>query len=98
MDNKTLIDTLSKKLGITRGDVESLISGMTRVMGECGSELDTINITGFGSFESKKRMERVALHPASGKRLMIPPKIVMTFKPSAPLKQKVRKGGAGDGK
>lgn len=98
MDNKTLIDTLTKKLDISRDTVESLIGALTGVMGDCGSELDTIHISGFGSFEPKKRTERVALHPASGKRLMIPPKIVMTFKPAAALKQKVKKGGNGNGK
>lgn len=94
MDNKTLIDTLSKELNVSRDTVVDLIDGLSDSMGECGSELDTVNIAGFGSFEPKKRVERVALHPASGKRLLIPPKIVMTFKPSTALKQEIRKGGA----
>lgn len=97
MDNKTLIDTLSGKLNVSRDTVASLIDSLTGVLGECGSELDLVNISGFGTFEPKKRVERVALHPASGRRLMIPPKIVISFKPSVSLKQKVRKGGTGNG-
>lgn len=96
MDNKTLIDTLSKELNVSRETVMDLIDGLSDSIGECGSELDTVNIVGFGSFEPKKRVERVALHPASGKRLLIPPKIVMTFKPATALKQEIRKGGATD--
>lgn len=83
---------------MTRDTVVSLMEGLTGVVGECGSALDTITVGGFGTFETKKRLERVALHPASGKRLLVPPKIVMSFKPSASLKQKVRKGGSADGK
>lgn len=98
MDNKTLIDTLSDRLDTSQETVVSLINGLCRVMGECGGDLDTVNIAGFGSFEPKKRVERVALHPASGKRLLIPPKIVLTFKPSASLKQTIKKGGLKDGK
>lgn len=93
MDNKTLTDTLSRRLGISRETVATLIEGLGGVMGECGSELDTVAISGFGSFEPRKRSERVALHPASGKRLLIPPKIVLAFKPSPSLKQKIREGG-----
>lgn len=92
MDNKTLVDTLSKNLDISRDTVVSLIEGLTKTIGECGASLDSVAVTGFGTFEPKKRMERVAVHPASGKRLLVPPKIVMTFKPSLLLKQRVRNG------
>ncbi|MDE5673785.1 MAG: HU family DNA-binding protein, partial [Muribaculaceae bacterium] len=53
-------------------------------------DLDSISVPSFGTFEPRKRLERVALHPASGKRLLVPPKIVLTFKPSVLLKQKTR--------
>lgn len=92
MDNKTLLDTLSKRLDISTDTVATLIDGLTREVGKAGSELDSVAIAGFGTFEPRKRLERVAMHPASGQRLLVPPKIVMTFKPSTPLKQKVRNG------
>ncbi len=92
MDNKTLVDTLSKNLDISRDTVISLIDGLSAVVGECGAELDSISIPAFGTFEPRKRMERVAVHPASGKRLLVPPKIVLSFKPSPVLKQRIRNG------
>ncbi len=92
MDNKTLVDTLSRNLDISRDTVGVLIDGLATVVGECGASLDSVALTGFGTFEPKKRMERVAVHPASGKRLLVPPKIIMTFKPSSILKQRVRNG------
>ncbi|MDE6057969.1 MAG: HU family DNA-binding protein, partial [Muribaculaceae bacterium] len=51
---------------------------------------DSVTFPGFGSFEPRKRIERIAFHPSSGKRMLIPPKITMTFRPSSLLKQKVR--------
>lgn len=92
MDNKTLIDTLSKNLDISRETVGLLIEGLAKTIGECGASLDSVSVTGFGTFEPKKRMERVALHPASGKRLLVPPKILLTFKPSQLLKQRIKNG------
>ncbi|MDE6577306.1 MAG: HU family DNA-binding protein [Muribaculaceae bacterium] len=92
MDNKTLIDKLAKELNVTNETVSSLMEGLANVIGECASNLDSVSLTGFGSFEPKKRLERVAVHPASGKRLLVPPKIVLTFRPSTSLKQKIRHG------
>lgn len=92
MDNRTLVETLSRNLDISRDTVVALIDGLAATVGECGASLDSVAITGFGTFEPRKRAERVAVHPASGKRLLVPPKIVMTFKPSSILKQRVRNG------
>ncbi|MDE6096872.1 MAG: HU family DNA-binding protein [Muribaculaceae bacterium] len=91
MDNKTLIDNLSRRLDVSRDTVGILIEGLTQTIGECAAGLDSVSVPSFGTFEPKKRLERVALHPASGRRLLVPPKIVLTFKPSASLKQKIRK-------
>lgn len=92
MDNKTLVDVLSKRLDISRDTVVSLIEGLTEVVGECGAGLSGISVPAFGTFEPRKRMERVAVHPASGKRLLVPPKIVMTFRPASNLKQRIKDG------
>lgn len=90
MDNKTLTDTLSRKLDISRETVTSLLSGLTEVVGKCAVELDSVTIPSFGSFEPRRRAERVAVHPLSGKKLLVPPKITLGFRPSAILKQKVK--------
>lgn len=92
MDNKTLVDTLSKKLDVSHDTIGLLIDGLADCLGECGSNLDSVAISGFGVFEARKRAERVAVHPASGKRLLIPPKIVFNFKSSTGLKQRINNG------
>ncbi|MDE5888144.1 MAG: HU family DNA-binding protein [Muribaculaceae bacterium] len=92
MDTKRLTEMLSKELEISKEEVDTLIEGLANVVGECASNLDTVNLSGFGSFEPRKRLERVAVHPASGKRLLVPPKIVLSFRPSTSLKQKIRNG------
>lgn len=91
MDNKNIVDILSKRLGYSKVDVSNLIDGLSLVVKERCSDLDTIAIPGFGSLEPKKRMERIAIHPSTGKRMLIPPKISVSFKQSALLKQKLKK-------
>ncbi|MGN1244462.1 MAG: HU family DNA-binding protein, partial [Alloprevotella sp.] len=54
------------------------------------SDQCTLAIQGFGSFEVKKKMERIVVNPATKQRKLIPPKLVMGFKPSAVLKEKLK--------
>ncbi|MDE7510193.1 MAG: HU family DNA-binding protein, partial [Muribaculaceae bacterium] len=41
-------------------------------------------------FETKKRKERLTVHPATGRRLLVPPKLVVNFKPSGVMKSNLQ--------
>lgn len=90
MDNRTLIDTLSRRLAMDKSKTAALLDAFDTIVAERCSELDSIAIPGFGTFEPRKKMERVAVHPSTGKRMLIPPKITLSFRPSALLKQKIK--------
>ena len=51
---------------------------------------DSVVISGFGSFEIKKKMERISVNPVSHQRMLIPPKLVVGFKPSSSVKEEVK--------
>ncbi len=91
MDVKGFNRELSRRLGRDIEDINLLSEQLADVMGEALATGDSVSIPAFGSFEPKKRNERVTMHPSSGKRILIPPKLTVTFKPSAMLKTKVRK-------
>lgn len=92
MDNRTFIDKLSHQMDVSRDTVSRMIETLAETMGECGSELDSIVVPNFGVFEARKRQERVAVHPASGKKLLIPPRVAVIFKSSPVLKQRINDG------
>lgn len=92
MDNKTLIDKIAADIGSSPEVVEQLMATLSSVVGEAAADLDSVVLPGFGVFEPKKRLERMALHPASGTRLLVPPKIILSFRPATSLKQKIRNG------
>lgn len=92
MDNKTFTEELSSRLDISLATVSNLIEGLCGEMAKTASNLDGIVVAGFGVFEPKLREERISLHPASGKRLLVPPRIYLTFKQSPVLKQKINNG------
>ncbi len=53
-------------------------------------EGNVIAVQGFGSFEVKKKAERISINPASKQRMLVPPKLVLSYKPSNTLKDKFK--------
>lgn len=96
MDTKSLIERISERTGRAAADVESLLKSFGELITEEVGQGDIISLPGFGTFEPKMREERVAVHPSSGKRILVPPKLSMIFKPSALLRQKVRNADGQD--
>lgn len=66
--------------------VASLLSEMTRQL----EEGNAVYIQGFGTFEVKKKIERISVNPVSKQRMLVPPKLVLSYKPSAALKDKFK--------
>ena len=92
MDNKRFIEELSARLDISTSTVNVLIESLSKEIAKTASDLDSIVVPGFGTFESRLREERISLHPASGKRILVPPRISIAFKQSPVLKQKINHG------
>ena len=90
MENKKLVETVATNLGRTTEDVNKLLEALANVLRTRCSELDSVFVPGFGTFEPKKRNERVMVHPSSGKRMLVPPKIVVGFKVSRVLQAKLK--------
>ena len=49
-----------------------------------------IELRNFGVFEVKKRKPRKARNPRTGEKLMVPAKLVVTFKPGLEMEEKVK--------
>lgn len=90
MESKNLVEKVAANLGRTPEDVDKLLDALARVLRTRCAEMDNVVIPSFGSFEPKKRNERVMIHPRSGKRMLVPPKVVVGFKVSRVLKAKLK--------
>lgn len=51
---------------------------------------DSLMIQGFGNFEVKKKLERVVVNPSTKQRMLVPPKLALTFRPTTALKEKFK--------
>ncbi len=90
MEYKDFITTLAQRIGVEREDTEAMMGGFCRIVTERCVQQDTVSIQGLGSFEARKKMERVSVNPTTGQRMLIPPKVVMVFKPSSVIKSKLK--------
>lgn len=88
MNNKDFIAELSKKTNQTVGATTKTVDDTLRILEEHFTQGKLVNISSFGTLEVKKKMERISVNPTTGKRYLIPPKLVLSFKQSNILKEK----------
>lgn len=80
MNNKEYIAELSRHTGFSQDDTQRMVRCVVEGMSQKFDEGIGVSISNFGVFEIKKRMERIVVNPSSGQRMLVPPKIVVTFK------------------
>lgn len=91
MNNKDYIARLAQKTGYTQADTQQMVRTVIEQMSHSFEEGDTLQIGGFGTFEVKKRLERVVINPSTQQRMLVPPKLVLNFKPIASIKENLKK-------
>ena len=89
MDHKSFLIQLQSRLGKDKGEIDSYMSAFLQILKE-RSQMDTVAIQGFGLFEPKKKLERVVVNPSTGKRMLVPPKMILSFKPGSAIKTKLK--------
>ncbi len=89
MNNKDFISAVSARSELTPQQVQKTVSALVKALPEMLDDEQVLSIQGFGNFEVKKKMERVVVNPATKQRKLIPPKLALSFKPSAVLKDKI---------
>lgn len=90
MNNKEFITALSKKTGYKVDDTQNMVRTVVYNIIDKLTEGDSVNISRLGSFDVKKRMERVIVNPGTGQKMLVPPKLVTNFKPVSSLKEKIK--------
>lgn len=94
MNNKEFVTILAGRTGMKVSEAQKNIDAMVSVMGDCFQEGNTVAMANFGTFEVKKKLERIMVNPTTGQRMLVPPKLALAFKPNPTLKDQIKKGGA----
>ena len=90
MNNKEFIAELAERTGYSMKDTQKLVNNVINAMGDAFQEDNSVLVPNFGTFEAKKKMERVIINPSTGQRMLVPPKLVLNFKPNQTWKDKLK--------
>ena len=83
-----LADILVEKTGSTKKDAKEFINALTETITEQLASGYKVELTGFGTFITKKNAAKQGRNPATGKPINIPASIKPIFKPGKRLKDK----------
>lgn len=91
MLTKEFIGLIAENTGMTKKDVEHLLSTTNAIIRENLMDGKTIQLQGLGALEIKERKERVIMHPKTGERMISPSKNQLVFRPVANMKDELKK-------
>ena len=91
MNRSEIIDSISKTTGLPKTECDRWLSAMLETISEHISDPDGVKLVGFGTFAVITREARIGRNPQTGVSITIPKRKVPSFKPGAPLKQRVAK-------
>jgi DNA-binding protein HU-beta len=95
MNKSELVQELANKTDMTKADaqrsVDALFNPKDGVLTRALKKGDRVQITGFGTFETRKRKARTGRNPRTGKEIKIGPTVSPSFRPGKALKDAVKK-------
>ena len=93
MNNKDFIAELANRTNNSVAETQRMVYLVIEAMGDHFQESESVLVPNFGTFDVKKKLERIMVNPATGQRMLVPPKLVLSFKPNAGWKERVKSGG-----
>ncbi len=91
MTKKELIVEVSEKAEISKKDAEKAVNAVFEtISGELAAG-NSVQLTGFGSFEVRERKEKTCINPQTKEKMTIPATKTPAFKPGKQLKDSVVK-------
>lgn len=89
MDNKSFINQLGKRLDCSPKEITRLVEALAATITHAASEVDSVAIPGFGTFQAAKEDESIIVSP-DGRRMLMPPAVRLSFKESVVLRKKFK--------
>ena len=89
MTKSDLIIAISEQAKFPKGGASELLEELLGIIKETLESEEEVKISGFGKFEVKSKDERRGRNPQTGEELTIDGRKIVTFKPSATLKDRM---------
>ncbi|ALJ91745.1 MULTISPECIES: HU family DNA-binding protein [Thermus] len=86
-----LVDQVAAAAGLKKKDAKAAIDAFLAKVEEALAAGNKVQLTGFGTFEVRKRKARTGVKPGTKEKIKIPATQYPAFKPGKALKDKVKK-------
>lgn len=94
MNKSDIVQALSTRTSLSKTDathaVDALFSPTDGLITEALRSGDKVQITGFGTFETRARKARTGRNPRTGREIRIGPTVSASFRPGKALKDSVK--------
>lgn len=86
-----LVNMVADKTGMKKKDVKEVMDTMLEKISQHLDNTYKVQLTGFGTFEVRKRKARTGVKPGTTEKIKIPASKYPAFKPGKGLKERVKK-------
>ena len=90
MTKKDKARTIAEEMSLHHFQVQEVVQRVFDGIIETLVQEGRIELRNFGVFEVKKRKARQARNPKTGEKVMVPERLVVTFKPGREMQARVR--------
>ena len=90
MNHSELVMALAQQLQLSKTEAGRRLDETIAIITAELVKNNVVSIMNFGTLEVKKRQERLSVQPNTGKRLLVPPKMVVKYKVSVSLNKKLK--------
>lgn len=91
MNKSQLVETVAAKANIKKKDADAAVAAIFEAITCALAKNDKVQVSGFGSFEARKRAARSGRNPQTGAVMQIPAYRCAGFIPSKALKRALNK-------
>ena len=97
MSEKTLTrmdlsESVFREVGLSRNESADLVESVLEKISSSLVSGEQVKISSFGTFSIRQKNARVGRNPKTGEEAPIPPRRVLTFRPSHLMKDRVSEG------
>ena len=85
-------EAVFREVGLSRHESSQLVESVIQIISDALVDGETVKISSFGTFSSRKKRSRIGRNPKTGKEAPIDARKVITFRPSHLMKEKVNLG------
>jgi integration host factor subunit alpha len=87
-----LSEAVFREVGLSRNESSQLVESVLDHISDALVSGESVKISSFGTFSIRDKAARVGRNPKTGKEAPIPPRRVLTFRPSHLMKDRVANG------